>query len=736
LRECKAQMSENNLYPEPPKELGNLNFKNIIKFVGPGIIIASVTIGSGELSWGSRGGAVFGYSMMWCFLIAGLFKGVQVYASNRHIVLTGEHPMASWTMLPGPKNWMPLLLVIPPIFIMPLAFSGLPELLAGYLNYLTDTPITGDPVWNYTQEEFMTNVWGTVVILVCVGLAMFSSTDLVEKVSTWVLGILLICIVYSVIKAGPDIMEALEGLFVPSIQEYPRWMGNDTKYFDFFKRGPWIEISLYLSAVGGGTQDYIGYIGLLRQKKWGLAGVKNASKEEMERASENPEELRRAKIWGRAPLLDTTISFALVIIVTLLFVLLGAELLTENVPMGGNLLTVQENFISVLHPDLKYIYRLGALLAMIGTMYGAFVIYRNTFAEGIIAIFKNKVPNIASKKWRVVVYSYCFFSGVALMWVPKDIAGDVTGKLVLASIVSGATSCGIWCFAMIWVDKIRLPAKLQMGLKLKVCLWVAGLVLTGLGLKSMVSYFTPQTKYDVYVVSFNVNGDSPQKSWADRKDSIVKTLKYGNPGVFGLQEISPSQVREIIKATTYKIKENTYTYTKVGEGSNIILFRPDRYTLESEGSFDLPQTTQRCNWARLVKEDSKSAFYVFNTQLDRDFQNSRDKSVAVIMEQIKKRKHPESPYILTGNFGVDEDNSAIKFLNEQKLISSFRALYPNDENAGTFHDFKGGTQGSKQDFIFVEDTTQVMMSYPDRAKEDYPSDHYPMVSIIQFDIIK
>ena len=34
-------------------------------------------------------------------------KGAQIYASARYMLLSGEHPMQSWTMLPGPRGWFP-----------------------------------------------------------------------------------------------------------------------------------------------------------------------------------------------------------------------------------------------------------------------------------------------------------------------------------------------------------------------------------------------------------------------------------------------------------------------------------------------------------------------------------------------------------------------------------------------------------------------------------------------------
>ena len=100
-------MTSELLYPEPPMALVRPNLKHLAGYVGPGLIIASVTIGSGELVYASRGGAIFGYGLLWCFLYAGLFKAVQVYTAARHITLTGEHPMVTAEANPEPRTMAP-----------------------------------------------------------------------------------------------------------------------------------------------------------------------------------------------------------------------------------------------------------------------------------------------------------------------------------------------------------------------------------------------------------------------------------------------------------------------------------------------------------------------------------------------------------------------------------------------------------------------------------------------------
>jgi len=72
------------LFTEPPSLLKRLNPRSAFKYLGPGALIASVTIGSGELVSASRSGAIFGYALVWCFVYAGVFKAVRgAYGSGK-----------------------------------------------------------------------------------------------------------------------------------------------------------------------------------------------------------------------------------------------------------------------------------------------------------------------------------------------------------------------------------------------------------------------------------------------------------------------------------------------------------------------------------------------------------------------------------------------------------------------------------------------------------------------------
>jgi len=467
----------------------------VLRFLGPGIIIASVTIGSGELVWASRSGAIFGYGMMWCFLYAGVFKAIQVYTAARHITLTGEHPLVAWC-IPRRFPVFPLLIAVPAICIMPLAFSGIPEILGGFVHRLTGMSQEGPKAGPWLHLEFWINVWATIVLSACLALALSSSYKLLERVSTVVLALMVICVVIAVVTFGPNLLDVVKGLLVPGISEFPAWVSQ--KYpQEFGHRSPWLEVSLYLSAVGGGAYDYIGYVGMLREKKWGLAGVRVATRQELEDATDgndpdHHESVRRGRVWQRAALLDTSISFFFVILVTSLFAILATLLLNEEqvVPANNDLLNEQERFLTGLHAQLTWVYRVGVFLAFVGTIYGAFEVYRHTFVESVRAM----VPRFDTRRTLTLlgrgVIAFCFLGGLAMVWLPERWAGSVVDRFTLATIISGALACGLWCFAMLIADTIRLPKKLRMSLLLKIATLIAGCSMFYLGLQSMIAYFS------------------------------------------------------------------------------------------------------------------------------------------------------------------------------------------------------------------------------------------------------
>ncbi|MBM4075955.1 MAG: hypothetical protein FJ267_09960, partial [Planctomycetes bacterium] len=82
-----------------------------LKIFGPGAIIASLTIGTGELIFSTRGGALFGYRILSVFMGISILKWSLIYMAARHMTLTGIHSYERMLELPGPRGWVPMMLL-------------------------------------------------------------------------------------------------------------------------------------------------------------------------------------------------------------------------------------------------------------------------------------------------------------------------------------------------------------------------------------------------------------------------------------------------------------------------------------------------------------------------------------------------------------------------------------------------------------------------------------------------
>lgn len=474
------------LYPPVPEQLSQLSIKNVLLFLGPGAVLAAATIGSGELVFGSRNGAVFGYALAWCFVWAGIFKGIQVYTAARYLTLTGEHPMMRWREIPGPRGWFPLLLGAMSILVMPVAYSVIPKILSTLTNH-----------WFGLDKEnpqfaLMSKLAASAFLLSCFLFFMLSSYSTLEKITLGLLLIMLFCIGVAVAMTFRSPLSFLIGVSLPQVPDYEPWVVK--QYASFATRSPWEEVAVYLTAVGGGSYDYVGYVGMLREKRWGRAGVvsdpaqtENVLAQLDDKTELAATEVKKARLWLRAPLIDCVLSFSFVVLISLLFVVLGAEILhpRQMIPDSGQLLTVQESFLTLIHPSLKFLYGAAVLLTFFGTLYGAFSVYTWTVVETARSIWP-AASQLRLKSIQRYVLAYCVIGGLSLIWIDLEPVAVIT----LVAVLGGAPTCAAWCFAMLWTDRRFLPAPLRMGTGLKVLTIIAGVAMSVLGIKALFAYFS------------------------------------------------------------------------------------------------------------------------------------------------------------------------------------------------------------------------------------------------------
>jgi len=400
--------------------------------LGPGAIVASLTIGTGELIFSTRAGALFGYRTLGLFAVVLLLKWALVFASARHWVYAEDHPLVAWAGLPGPRGWLPwtLLVVAVPAFPVWVSFHS------GTLGTLLGA-VTG------TRESLGGNAslaWGILILMLTLVVSVTGGYARQERFQAVVVALMLISVVAAVAMLKPDPMAILRGLLSFGGFEYPAWA---REMGEFRGRPVWVEAATYAGVVGGSGFDYLAYVAWLRDKH----GVGTERREA-------PSSLSRLIV------VDATVSFLAVMVFSGVFVVCGAMLLgpRHQVPSGSDLLTLQAQFVSVVGPWLKPLYFAGAFLALGGTLYGTLEVAPAILREILGAV----CPRDAlweTYRIRIRNWSLAWCGGGALLILTVSLAWrrmtgtqepfNLVALVTPANLFTGVLACG-------WISALNL----------------------------------------------------------------------------------------------------------------------------------------------------------------------------------------------------------------------------------------------------------------------------------------
>lgn len=115
---------------EPPKAFGG-----IIRLIGPGLILASSIVGSGELIATTVLGAENGYILLWLIIMSCLVKTVVQNELGRYAIGTGKTTLEAFNEVPGPRFkvswlvWMWCAMVSATLFQVGAMLGGISEIL-------------------------------------------------------------------------------------------------------------------------------------------------------------------------------------------------------------------------------------------------------------------------------------------------------------------------------------------------------------------------------------------------------------------------------------------------------------------------------------------------------------------------------------------------------------------------------------------------------------------------------
>lgn len=482
-------------YPDQDPKLKSNRAWDMLAIVGPGFIMASVTIGNGEVFQASRGGAIFGYGILWTFLIGAIMKASVVYAAGRYIAITGEHPFARFGhILPGGRNggvaqhWFATFLGILSVICFP-AWS------VAYILALSQLL-----PWAFGAEPML---WvGIVLSLIAWATIFVPEFSFVERLQGVIVGLLVFFALVALFTSGIDWLEMLRGLF-PSLHiDYPDWVrfNEDANVAKIAETPVVVELIAYLGALGGGVYDYIGYVGTFREKGWGMLGRADtvelqAKLQTLDVGHQIPidlsEENLRVGAWGvKAVKIDTVVSFISVALFAMTFMALGARVLgtgqLQQVPTSNDIVSAQAHFFTDIHPALMWLY-VAALSSVFWGSQQAVVttVYPYTFREAFAPAFPKLADPSVFHKLKLGLSVYILGGAIILALTGVS----YTDVIAFAGILGGVFGLGIWGFMQVYMDKKMLPKPLQMKTIMVVLVLISSLVLFVMGFIALLGFF-------------------------------------------------------------------------------------------------------------------------------------------------------------------------------------------------------------------------------------------------------
>ena len=267
-----------------------------IWWLGPGFLWMVSAAGSGELLFTPRVAAQYGYTLLWALLAAVTLKWFINREIGRFAVCTGSSVLEGFKTLPGPRNWAVWLIVLPQLVVAAASIAGLASSAGTALILVLPGGVL---------------LWMIVSLAASTTLVLYGHYKGVEWVARIIAVVLAGSSLTTAILVFPDLSEIAGGL-LPSV---PAGV-------DYGEILPWLGYML------SGAAGLMWYSYWVTAKGYGAAGWKDESnRNSTDPKSLSGEERRRLRCWITQISLDTTVAVIGALIITIAFLILGAELL-------------------------------------------------------------------------------------------------------------------------------------------------------------------------------------------------------------------------------------------------------------------------------------------------------------------------------------------------------------------------------------------------------------------------
>jgi Mn2+/Fe2+ NRAMP family transporter len=281
--------------------------------LGPSLIWCGEYIGSGEVILATRTGAILGPAVMWA-VVTGIFLKFWIgLCGARYTVVTGEGMIDCFGRVPGPKNWLVLVVFVGQIASAVCAVGAIATAGATFLGSLV-------PFGNHT-----TLIWGAIVTTFAFTVAWTGRLSMLKYVMALLVTIIVVGVLYVAFHSLPPLRELMFGLFGFRVPEVAPWATKAGLPITT----AWQEILPLMGWAAGGFASQVWYSYWVLGAGYGMAGERRWGQpaDEERLGTLSAEEAWQVRPWLRAVAFDATAALVIGTVVTLAFLLAGAGVL-------------------------------------------------------------------------------------------------------------------------------------------------------------------------------------------------------------------------------------------------------------------------------------------------------------------------------------------------------------------------------------------------------------------------
>jgi Mn2+/Fe2+ NRAMP family transporter len=419
------------------------NFRQKLKFLGPGFILSASVVGSGELIATTSLGAKAGFVTLWVILVSCLVKIVLQLEFGRQSITRGITSMNLVNELPGPRfgkkkvSWAAWSWLVLWIF-KPLQLGGI---IGGVAIIL-----------NIAIPALSIAVWTILVAFVVITVMLFGFYEVVEKISLVFMGLFTVFTLLALFMVQntefavtwPDIAEGLSF-------SLPR----GTVGFAFAAFG--------LTGVGG--DEILSYNYWCIEKGYArYTGVREKS----------PEWEARARGWIRVMYMDAFLSMVVYTLVTAAFFLLGASILYErgDLPEGYQMIeTLSRIYTDSVGPAAKNIFLIGSFVVLFSTLFAALAIRTRVFSDlfGVVGWIDFSDIKARLRTIRILAVVFPVLWTIAFLLIKLPVLMVTIGGIATFVMLFIVVIAGLW-FRFSSGEKAISPGRIYKILLLISCL--------------------------------------------------------------------------------------------------------------------------------------------------------------------------------------------------------------------------------------------------------------------------